>query len=52
MGEFYDERRVVVPYHRIPKKLVQAFIASEDAGSSTTAAQLHGLVCAASTRPT
>jgi len=32
MGEFYDERRVVVPYDRIPKKLVQAFIASEDAG--------------------
>ena len=32
MGEFYDERRVVVPYERIPKKLVQAFIASEDAG--------------------
>ncbi|HMC33714.1 MAG TPA: transglycosylase domain-containing protein, partial [Myxococcales bacterium] len=31
MGEFYDERRVVVPYERIPKKLVQAFIASEDA---------------------
>src|SRR6267378_7771950 len=31
MGEFYDERRVVVPYDRIPKKLVQAFIASEDA---------------------
>ena len=32
IGEFYDERRVVVPYDRIPKKLVQAFIASEDAG--------------------
>ncbi len=32
MGEFYDERRVVVPYERIPKKMVQAFIASEDAG--------------------
>src|SRR5260370_10016854 len=31
MGEFYDERRQVVPYERIPKKLVQAFIASEDA---------------------
>src|SRR5207302_10232223 len=31
MGEFYDERRVVVPYERVPKKLVQAFIASEDA---------------------
>src|SRR5437660_4250285 len=31
IGEFYDERRVVVPYEHIPKKMVQAFIASEDA---------------------
>jgi penicillin-binding protein 1A len=29
-GEFYSERRRVVPYERIPKKLVQAFVASED----------------------
>lgn len=29
-GEFYNERRRVVPYDRIPKRLVQAFIASED----------------------
>src|SRR5450432_337303 len=29
-GEFYAERRKVVPYERIPKRLVQAFIASED----------------------
>jgi penicillin-binding protein 1A len=29
-AEFYDERRKVVPYERIPKKLVQAFIAAED----------------------
>ncbi len=29
-GEFYEERRKVVPYERIPKRLVQAFIASED----------------------
>jgi penicillin-binding protein 1A len=29
-GEFFDERRKVVPYERIPKKLVQAFVASED----------------------
>jgi penicillin-binding protein 1A len=29
-GEFFDRRRKVVPYQRIPKKLVQAFIASED----------------------
>jgi penicillin-binding protein 1A len=30
IGEYYEERRKVVPYERIPKKLVQAFIASED----------------------
>ncbi|MBI3180587.1 MAG: PBP1A family penicillin-binding protein [Myxococcales bacterium] len=30
-GEFYAERRKVVPYDHIPKRLVQAFIASEDA---------------------
>jgi penicillin-binding protein 1A len=29
-GEFYNQRRKVVPYERIPKRLVQAFIASED----------------------
>jgi penicillin-binding protein 1A len=29
-GEFFEERRKVVPYERIPKRLVQAFIASED----------------------
>jgi penicillin-binding protein 1A len=29
-GEFYRERRKVAPYERIPKRLVQAFIASED----------------------
>ena len=29
-GEFFDERRKVVPYERIPKRVVQAFIASED----------------------
>ena len=29
-GEFYAERRKVVPYEQIPKRLVQAFIASED----------------------
>src|SRR5258708_18624253 len=32
VGEFYNERRVVVPYDRIPKRLKQAVIASEDAG--------------------
>jgi penicillin-binding protein 1A len=29
-GEFFEERRKVVPFERIPKKLVQAFVASED----------------------
>ncbi len=29
-GEFFDERRKVVPYDRIPKRVVQAFVASED----------------------
>ena len=32
IGEFYNERRVVVPYEKIPKRLKQAVIASEDAG--------------------
>ncbi len=30
IGEFYDERRVVVPYEKIPKRLKQAVVASED----------------------
>ncbi len=29
-GELFDERRKVVPYERIPKRLVQALVASED----------------------
>ncbi|HTN53177.1 MAG TPA: PBP1A family penicillin-binding protein [Anaeromyxobacter sp.] len=29
-GEFFVERRKVVPFERIPKRVVQAFIASED----------------------
>lgn len=29
-GELYRERRKIVPYHHVPKRLVQAFIASED----------------------
>ncbi|MGC3999690.1 MAG: PBP1A family penicillin-binding protein [Anaeromyxobacter sp.] len=29
-GEFFTERRKVVPYERIPRQLIQAFIASED----------------------
>jgi penicillin-binding protein 1A len=29
-GEFFEERRKVVPYARIPKRVVQAFVASED----------------------
>ena len=28
IGEFYRERRLVLPYDRIPPKLVQAFLAS------------------------
>jgi penicillin-binding protein 1A len=31
VGEFYLERRTVVPVERIPKKLIQAFVAAEDA---------------------
>ena len=30
IGEFGEERRDIVPFERIPKRLVQAFIASED----------------------
>ena len=29
-GEFFNERRKVVPFERIPRRLVQAFVASED----------------------
>jgi penicillin-binding protein 1A len=29
-GEFFNERRKVVPYQRIPRRLIQAFLASED----------------------
>lgn len=31
LGELYDERRLVVPFDRVPHKLAQAFTASEDA---------------------
>jgi penicillin-binding protein 1A len=30
LGEFYNENRTVVPYAKIPKHLVQAFVAAED----------------------
>lgn len=30
IGELYREKRVFLPYDRIPKRLVQAFLASED----------------------
>jgi penicillin-binding protein 1A len=30
VGEFYLERRTVVPVDRIPRKLIQAFVAAED----------------------
>lgn len=29
-GEFFEERRKIVPYERIPARVVQAFVASED----------------------
>jgi penicillin-binding protein 1A len=31
VGEFYLERRVVVPVDRMPRRLIQAFVAAEDA---------------------
>lgn len=31
VGEFYLERRIVVPVDRMPRKLIQAFVAAEDA---------------------
>jgi penicillin-binding protein 1A len=30
MGEFYTERRIEVPYSRLPKHLVMSFVAAED----------------------
>ncbi len=30
IAEFFDQRRKVIPYERMPKKLIQAFIAAED----------------------
>src|SRR5690606_14911210 len=30
IAEFFEQRRKVIPYERIPKKLIQAFIAAED----------------------
>jgi len=32
IGEFFRQRRIVVPYARVPQHLVQAFLAAEDAG--------------------
>lgn len=32
IGEFFRERRTLVPYDRIPKNLVHAFLAAEDDG--------------------
>ena len=31
IAEFFDERRIIVPFHDIPEKLKQAFVAAEDA---------------------
>lgn len=30
IGEFFREKRIVVPFNQIPEKLVQAFVAAED----------------------
>ncbi|MFN7727625.1 MAG: penicillin-binding protein 1A [Bdellovibrio sp.] len=30
IGEFYNERRILVPYEKMPKDLVNAFLAAED----------------------
>ncbi len=30
IGEFFRERRTIVPYEKIPKKMVEAYIAAED----------------------
>jgi membrane carboxypeptidase/penicillin-binding protein len=30
IGEFFKERRIVVPLSRIPERLIQAFVAAED----------------------
>lgn len=30
IGEFFRERRTLVPYEKMPKKLIQAFVAAED----------------------
>ncbi len=30
IGEFFRERRVLIPYEKMPEKLVQAFVAAED----------------------
>ena len=31
VGEFYLERRIIVPVNKMPRKLIQAFVAAEDA---------------------
>jgi penicillin-binding protein 1A len=30
IGEFYRENRIIIPYEKMPKRLVQAFLAAED----------------------
>ena len=30
VGEFYLERRIVVPVNKMPRKLIQAFVSAED----------------------
>ncbi len=31
IGEFWKEKRLLIPYEKIPKRVIQAFVASEDA---------------------
>lgn len=35
VGEFYLERRIVVPVNKMPRKLIQAFVSAEDANFYT-----------------
>lgn len=39
IGEFFNERRILLPYEEIPEKVVQAFVAAED----NTFFEHHGL---------
>ncbi len=48
VGEFYLERRIVVPINKMPRKLIQAFVAAEDANFySHTGIDYLGIIRAA-----